>query len=81
MFRPVPAPVKPPPVFDLRPSFLGPAPGSVPARAAGCTCPRFVNHHGKGAPGSAWGETPPGRFLWYVDRGCPLHRPAAAPGA
>lgn len=72
----IPPPVKSPVVYDLVATFPGLAPGSAPARSAGCSCPTRANRHGCGAPSSAWGEKPPARSLWLVERGCPLHRPA-----
>lgn len=41
------------------------APGSPEARAAGCICPRYDNHHGLGYMGC------PGRWVMRLD--CPVH--------
>lgn len=44
-----------------------PNPGSVKARAFGCTCPVLDNAHGKGRYGDGK------RYGWWKSADCPVH--------
>lgn len=48
-----------------------PNPGSDEAIKAGCTCPVFDNHHGRGF---LRGGAP----VFWITSGCPIHSPKAA---
>jgi hypothetical protein len=49
-----------------------PNPGSPEALSLGCTCPVIDNSRGLGSP---W--APPTYAYYWVDDGCPVHRPPA----
>ena len=53
-------------------------PGSPEAVAAGCTCPRLDNGHGKGYLGGVKDQKT-GETLFVYIVGCPVHHPKDPP--
>jgi len=51
--------------------MVQPNPGSMEARALGCTCPRMDNRSGLGCY-----TAPDGSPLFWQTEGCPVHAPS-----